>query len=218
MENRQPRPRPAVEITRAIPLEDEPTPQARAEANQTRKGRRQSPETRAKISQANQGKKLSPEHRAKISQANQGDKNSRYDRSIDKVRLAIADHVRGASMSQASRNQGFGSQWLGNWKFRHPERFRTLYMQAADGLDRAALRRDIGAYVLDSLPEGASLDQDQAGIGLARRALRLCYDEDLSTAEASQQLGLDPGWLDQYQQIYPLIYQELDSKIRHSRA
>ena len=91
-------------------------------------------------------------------------------------------------------------------------------MQLADGLDRAVLRGDIGAYVLGSLPKEASFDRDQSGIGLARRALRLCYNEDLSTAEASQELGLDPGWLDQYQQTHPLTCQELNSEIQHSRG
>ena len=235
MKNRQPRPWPAVETTRSIPPEDRPTPPARAEANQTRKGRRQSPETRAKISEAQKGKKLSPETKAKISKANKGRKRSPetkakigeankgkkhylYDQNIDKVHLAIVAHVRGELISQASRNQGFNVEWLGSWKRRHPERFQAIYMEEAAALDQLTIQRAIGAYILGLSPEEASFDRDQSGIGLARRALRLCYDEDLSTAEASQELGLEPGWLDQYQQTHPSTYQELNSIIRHSRG
>ncbi len=201
------------------------SPEHRAKISEAKKGRKHSPESRARMSEAkkgernpNYGKKRSPETRAKISEAKKGYKNYHYDQSIDEVRLAIAARVRGESMSRASLDQGFRRNWLTVWKSRYPERFQMLYGQAADELDRATLEADIGAYILGLSPEGASLDRDQAGIRLARRALRLCYDEDLSTAEASQELGLDPGWLDQYQQTHPSTYQELNSIIRHSRG
>ena len=192
--------------------------EAKDKMSQAHKGKKLSPEHKAKISQANKGKKLSPEHKAKISQAQKGDKSPVYDRSIDKIQLAIAAHVRGESMAQASRDQGFFYTRLSQWKAKYPERFQMLYMQAADRLDQARLEADIGACALGLSPEEAGFDRDQAGIRLARRALRLCYDDGLSAAEAGQELGLDPGWLDQYQQTHPSTYRELDSEIRRSRT
>ena len=207
---------PAPDTDPTQPDSQAPDPEARV--GQTRKGRNLSPEARAKISKANKGKKRSPETRAKISEAQKGDKHYHYDQSIDKIQLAIAAHVQGESMVQASRDQGFDGSWLSHWKCEYPERFQMLYGQVADELDRAALEADIGAYVLGSLPEEGSFGRDQADIRLARRALRLCYDKDLSAAEAGQELGLDPGWLDQYKQTHPSTYQKLDSTIRRSRA
>ena len=193
------------------------SPEHKAKIGRASKGKKHSQEARAKMSEAQKGKKHSQEARARIGEAQKGEKNHLYDQNIDKVHLAIAAHVRGESMVQASRNQGFHKTWLAVWKCKHPERFQMLYRQAADELDRVALKREIGAYVSGLSPGETGLSRNQAGIRLARRALRLCYDEDLSTAEASQELGLDPGWLDQYQQTHPLTCQKLNSVIQQSR-
>ena len=188
---------------------------------------RHSPETRAKISEANKGKRNSnygknpsPETRAKIGEAQKGKKNHRYDQSIDKVRLAIADHVRGESLAQASRNQGFNPKWLFNWKRNHPERLRAIYMKGAVALDKLTVQRAIGAHALgasiweaslsvgmgtDWLPAWKKahpdefqrlLDREQSGIGLTRQVLDLRYDENLAAAEASRRLELEPDQLD----------------------
>ena len=102
----------------------------KANISRSMKGKKHSPEHRAKLSRANKGKKHSPKTKAKQSRANKGKKHHSYDQNIDEVRLAIAAHVRGESMSQASRDQGFHEDWLGGWSRNHPERFRMLCRQA----------------------------------------------------------------------------------------
>ena len=67
-----------------------------------------------------------------MSEDRKGDKSPDYDRNIDQVVLAIAAHVRGESMAQAGREQGFGRGWLTNWKCGHPKRFQALYAEAVD--------------------------------------------------------------------------------------
>ena len=203
------------------------SPETRAKISEARKGKKHSPESRAKISEAkkgernpNYGKKHSSETRAKISEAQKGKKHHRYDQSIDKVRLAIADHVRGESLAQASRNQGFNHNWLCIWKSKHPERFQAIYMEGAVALDQLTIQRAIGAHALgasiweaslsvgmetDWLPAWKKahpdefqrlLDREQSGIGLTRQVLDLRYDENLAVAEASQRLELEPDQLD----------------------
>ncbi len=203
------------------------SPETKARMSEAQKGKRNpnygkkpSPETRARISKANKGKKRSPESRARVSEAQKGGKNHRYDRSIDKPRLAIADHVRGESLVQASRNQGFFHTWLGTWKSRHPERFQAIYMEEAAALDQLTIQRAIGAHALGASIREASLsvgmepdwlpvwkkahpaefqrllDREQSGIGLTRQVLDLRYDENLAATEASRRLELEPDQLD----------------------
>ena len=167
------------------------TPETKTKMSEAHKGKRKSPETKAKMSEAkkgdknpNYGKELSPEHRAKISEskktknlssetkakmseAKKGERHPRYDQSIDKVRLAIADCVRGWSMLQASRNQGFSDAWLSCWRHSHRQRFQDLYLEIATELTRAAINEALGSRVLD-----------------------------LTAEEFGQQLGLESDWLD----------------------
>ena len=65
-----------------------------------------------------------------------GKNSPMYDQNISKVREAIRLCVEGSSMSQASLNMGFNQGWLSCWKFKHPERFRQIYMEEANDFDQ----------------------------------------------------------------------------------
>ena len=135
--------------------------ETRAKISEAKRGKKRSPETRAKMSEAQRGennpmygRSHSDETRAKISEAMRGEKHYRYDQNIDKVRLAIADYVQGASMAKASRSaQGFTNTWLVDWRRRHPERFQTFYSEAVAAASLSITQRDIVAHALEIVAE-----------------------------------------------------------------
>ena len=141
--------------------------EARAKMSEAKKGKKHSAEHRAKISEAMKGenhpmygKKHSAETRAKMSEARKMSetRKANWNKSIEQVRWAITCVIEGDSMSKASLDMGFHSDWLSGWKYRHPQRYSAIFLEETKKLSRWQAGEKLGALALDITTRDQALD------------------------------------------------------------
>ena len=93
-----------------------------------------------------------------MSVANKDERHPNWNKNIEQVRWAIARVVEGVPRNQVSLDAGFSSSWLSNWKYRHPQRYRAIFLEETTKLEQRQAREKLGALALDIMTRDQTLD------------------------------------------------------------